>query len=47
MSTAQAIRAGIRKLPRGKPFTSARFLKHGTRGAIDRTLSRPSPRGSP
>ena len=40
MSTAKAVRATIRKLPRGKPFTSARFLKHGTRGAVDRTLSR-------
>ncbi len=40
MSTAQAVRAGVRKLSRGKPFTSARFLKHGTRGAVDRTLSR-------
>ena len=40
MSTAQAIRAGVRKLRRGKPFTSARFLKHGTRSAVDRTLSR-------
>ena len=40
MSTAQAIRARVRKLPRGKPFTSAHLLKHGTRGAVDRTLSR-------
>ena len=40
MSTAQTIRTGIRKLPRGKPFTSARFLKLGSRGAVDRTLSR-------
>ena len=40
MSTAKTIRAGVRKLPRGKPFTGARFLKHGTRGAVDRTLSR-------
>ena len=40
MSTAKAIRTAIGKLPRGKPFTSARFLKHGTRGAVDRTLSR-------
>ena len=40
MSTAKAVRAAIRKLPRGKPFTSARFLTHGTRGAVDRTLSR-------
>ena len=40
MSTAKTIRAGVRQLPRGKPFTSARFLKHGTHGAVDRTLSR-------
>lgn len=40
MSTAQAILANIRKLPKGKPFTSVRFLKHGSRGAVDRTLSR-------
>ena len=40
MSTANAVRAAIGKLPRGKPFTTARFLRHGTRGAVDRTLSR-------
>ena len=40
MSTAKSVRAAIRKLPRGKPFTGARFLKHGTRTAVDRTLSR-------
>ena len=40
MSTAKAVRAAIRKLPRGRPFTGSRFLKHGTRGAVDRTLSR-------
>ena len=40
MSTAKAVQSAIRKLPRGKPFTSARFLEHGTRGAVDRTLSR-------
>ena len=40
MSTAKAVRTAIQKLPRGKPFTGARFLKHGARGAIDRTLSR-------
>ena len=40
MSTAKAVRAAIRKLPVGKPFTGARFLKHGSRGAVDRTLSR-------
>ena len=40
MSTTQAIRAGMRELPRGKPFTSAHFLKHGARGSVDRALSR-------
>ncbi len=40
MSTAKAVRAAIRKLPRGRPFTGTRFLKLGTRGAVDRTLSR-------
>ena len=45
MSTAKAVRAAIRKLPRGRPFTGARFLKLGTRGAVDRTLSRLSADG--
>lgn len=40
MSTAQAIRATIRKLPKGTPFTGARFLEHGSRSVVDRTLSR-------
>jgi len=40
MSTAKAVRAAIRKLRRGRPFTGAHFLEHGTRGAVDRTLSR-------
>lgn len=40
MSTARAIQVGIRKLPKGKPFTSVRFLKHGSPGAVDRALSR-------
>ena len=40
MSTAKSVRAAIRKLPWGRPFTGARFLKHGTRGAVDRALSR-------
>ena len=40
MTTAEAVRAAIRKLPKGKPFTNARFLRHGSRGAVDRTLSR-------
>ena len=45
MSTAHVVLAGIQKLPRGKPFTSARFLKHGPRSAVDRTLSRLVGRG--
>ncbi len=40
MSIAQDVRAAIRKLPRGRPFTGARFLKHGGRGTVDRALSR-------
>ena len=45
MSTAQTVLASIRKLPKGKPFTSARFLKHGSPGAVYRTLSRLVDRG--
>ena len=45
MSTAQAIQNGIRKLPRGKPFTRARFLKYGSHGSVDRALSRLVGRG--
>lgn len=45
MSTAQTVLASIRKLPKGKPFTSARFLEHGSRSAVDRTLSRLVGRG--
>ena len=45
MSTARTIRTGIRKLPKGKPFTSARFLEHGSRATVDRTLSRLAARG--
>ena len=40
MSTAQTVRARIAKLPQGKPFTSDRFLKHGSRAAANRVLSR-------
>ena len=40
MSTAKAVRTAIGKLPRGRPFTAARFDKLGTRGAVDRALSR-------
>ena len=40
MSTSSSIRESIAKLPRGKVFTSARFLELGERGAVDKTLSR-------
>ncbi len=45
MSTAGAVRAGVRKLPKGTPFTGESFLKHGSRSAVDRTLSRLAGRG--
>ena len=45
MSTAQAIRTSVGKLPKGKPFTSDHFLKLGSRSAVDRTLSRLVGRG--
>ena len=45
MSTAQTVRSGVRKLPKGRPFTSAHCLKHGTRGAVDRRSSRLVGRG--
>ena len=40
MSTTSAIRTHIQKLPRGRLFTSSRFTAHGSRGAVDRALSR-------
>ena len=40
MNTTKAIRAELRKLPRGKPFTNARFLKYGSRGTVNRALTR-------
>ena len=40
MTTTEAIRNNIRKLPKGKPFTNSRFLRHGSRGAVDRAFSR-------
>lgn len=39
MSTSEAVRTRIRKLPRGKPFTTSR-VACGPRGAVDRALSR-------
>lgn len=40
MRTAELIRTSIESLPLGEPFTSGTFLKHGTRAAVDHTLSR-------
>ncbi len=40
MSVAEAIRTDIRKLPRGRPFTTSRFAALGSRGAVDRALAR-------
>lgn len=40
MSTTEAIRTRIQRLPKGKPFPSSRFLKLGSRAAVDKTLSR-------
>ena len=40
MSTTEAIRTRIQRLPKGKPFTSSRFLKLGSRSAVDKALSR-------
>ena len=45
MSTAQAVRAGVQGLPKGEPFTHERLLMHGSRGTVDRTLSRLVGRG--
>ena len=45
MSTARAVRASLCELPKGEPFTSERFLKHGSRSAVARTLSRLVGRG--
>ncbi len=40
MTASKAIRAQLRKMPKGKPFKNSRFLKFGSRGAVDRALSR-------
>lgn len=40
MTTAQAIRTRISRLPKGEPFTLAPFIGLGTRGAIDMSLKR-------
>ncbi len=40
MSTAKTIRHRVMLIPRGKPFATRRFLKLGSRAAVDKTLSR-------
>ncbi len=40
MTVAKTIRQEIKTIPEGKPFTTSRFLKLGTRANIDKTLSR-------
>jgi hypothetical protein len=40
MSAAETIRTRIQRLPKGKPFTNARFLEIGSRSAVDKALSR-------
>lgn len=40
MSTTETIRIHIRRLSRGRPFTTSRFAAHGSRAAVDRALSR-------
>lgn len=40
VTTTNAIRAQIERLPRGEPFTPAVLLAHGTRAAVDQALSR-------
>jgi len=40
MSVAETIRTRIKTIKRGQPFTTSRFLKLGTRSAVDKTISR-------
>ncbi len=40
MPVAEDIRIDIRTLPKGRPFTTSRFASLGSRGAVDRALSR-------
>ena len=40
MSTAETIRKRVLRTQRGEPFTNTRFLKLGSRAAVDKTLSR-------
>lgn len=46
MSIASDIKQRVRRIPRGKPFTTDRFLRLGSRAAIDKTLSRLTSEGT-
>ena len=46
MSIAKAVRAAVARLPKGKPFTGARFAALRSRGAVDRALSRLAKEGA-
>lgn len=46
MPTARAVRAAVARLPKGKPFTGARFVALGSRGAVYRALSRLAAKGT-
>ncbi len=40
MSVAENIRNRVQRVPRGEPFTNNRFLKLGSRPAVDKAISR-------
>jgi len=40
MSVTEKIKQEVQKTQRGKPFTNSRFLRLGSRSAVDKTLSR-------
>lgn len=40
MSVANNIRNWVQRMPRGEPFTNNRFLKLGSRSAVDKAISR-------
>ena len=40
MSTTETIRQRLIRIKKGEPFTNARFLRLGSRAAVDKALSR-------
>ncbi|EMP54247.1 hypothetical protein MSNKSG1_16751 [Marinobacter santoriniensis NKSG1] len=46
MSVKESIQHLIEKIPQGEPFTNSRFLRLGSRAAVDKTLSRLVEQGS-